>query len=131
MRISIRVFQEIKGLQIFRKTNISYLLIGTRTCAYRGKKCSFFGKFEVLCFLETPVLRFTLLPYYWWIANIWWKVHISFRLFLLLYIYICKNFELIICFSSAYHLCLLVFLSDRKLLETLLIWCWKIVNRFS
>ena len=29
-----------------------------------GKKCSFFGKFGVLCFLETPVLRFALLPYY-------------------------------------------------------------------
>ena len=28
------------------------------------KKCSFFGKFDVLCFLETPVLRFTHLPYY-------------------------------------------------------------------
>ena len=30
-----------------------------------GKKCSFFEKFGVLCFLETPVLRFALLPYYW------------------------------------------------------------------
>ena len=29
-----------------------------------GMKCSFLGKFGVLCFLETPVLRFTLLPYY-------------------------------------------------------------------
>ena len=29
-----------------------------------GKKYSFFGKFGVLCFLETPVLRFALLPYY-------------------------------------------------------------------
>ena len=29
-----------------------------------GKKCSFFGKFGVLCFLETTVLRFTLLPDY-------------------------------------------------------------------
>ena len=27
-------------------------------------KCLFFGKFGVLCFLETPVLRFALLPYY-------------------------------------------------------------------
>ena len=26
-----------------------------------GKKYSFFGKFGVLCFLETPVLRFDLL----------------------------------------------------------------------
>ena len=29
-----------------------------------GKKCLFFGKFGVFCFLETPVLRFALLPYY-------------------------------------------------------------------
>ena len=28
----------------------------------RGKKCSFFEKFGVLCFLETPVLSFALLP---------------------------------------------------------------------
>ena len=26
--------------------------------------CLFFGNFDVLCFLETPVLRFALLPYY-------------------------------------------------------------------
>ena len=31
-----------------------------------GKKCSFFGTFGVLCFLETPVLRFALLPYNRW-----------------------------------------------------------------
>ena len=29
-----------------------------------SKKCSFFGKFCVLCFLETPILRFALLPHY-------------------------------------------------------------------
>ena len=29
-----------------------------------GKKCSFSGKFGVLCFLETPALRFALLPCY-------------------------------------------------------------------
>ena len=29
-----------------------------------GKKYLFFGNFGVLCFLETPVLRFALLPYY-------------------------------------------------------------------
>ena len=28
-----------------------------------GKKCSFFVIFDVLCFIETPVLRFALLPY--------------------------------------------------------------------
>ena len=28
-----------------------------------GKKCLFFRNFGMLCFLETPVLRFALLPY--------------------------------------------------------------------
>ena len=54
-QISKWVFQENKARQIFRKTNM---------CVSGGKKCSFFGKFGVLCFLETPVFRFALLPYY-------------------------------------------------------------------
>ena len=29
-----------------------------------SKKCLFYGKFNVLCFLETPVLKLALLPYY-------------------------------------------------------------------
>ena len=33
-------------------------------CISGGKKCSFFGKLGVRCFLETPVLRFALLPDY-------------------------------------------------------------------
>ena len=33
-------------------------------CVSVGKKCLFFGNFGVLCFLETPVLKFALLPYY-------------------------------------------------------------------
>ena len=32
-------------------------------CVSGGKKCSFFGKFALLCFLETLVLRFAILPY--------------------------------------------------------------------
>ena len=36
----------------------------TYVCVSGGKKCSFFGKFGVLRFLETPVLRFALLAYY-------------------------------------------------------------------
>ena len=53
-----------KAHQIFRKTNISNPLIRTYVCVSGGKKCSFFEKFGVLCFFETPVLRFALLPYY-------------------------------------------------------------------
>ena len=36
----------------------------TYVCVSGGKKCSFFGKFGMLCFLKTPVLRFALSPYY-------------------------------------------------------------------
>ena len=38
--------------------------IKSYVCVSGGKKCSFFGKFGVLCLLETPILRFALLPYY-------------------------------------------------------------------
>ena len=62
-QISKRVFQENKTRQIFRKKNNSYPLICRRTCVSRSKKCSFFRKFDVLCFLATPVLKFALLPY--------------------------------------------------------------------
>ena len=64
----IELFNSIqfnKAHQILRKTNISY---PPSTHAYvrvsGDKKCSFFGKFGMLCFLETPVLTFALLPYY-------------------------------------------------------------------
>ena len=40
----------------FKKTNY--------VCVLGGKKCSFFGKFDVLFYLETLILRFTFLPYY-------------------------------------------------------------------
>ena len=34
-------------------------------CVYQGvRNVCFFGKFDVLCFLETSVLRLALLPYY-------------------------------------------------------------------
>ena len=36
----------------------------TNVCISRGKKYSLFGKFGVLCFLVTSVLRFALLNYY-------------------------------------------------------------------
>ena len=56
-RISKRVLQKNKARQIFRKKNMCFCLSG-------GKKYSFFGRFGVFSFLETPVLRFALLPYY-------------------------------------------------------------------
>ena len=54
----------------------------TYVCVSRVKKCSFFGKFDVLRFRKTPVLRFAFLPYYrrillqdfhmWYFAPIQW-----------------------------------------------------------
>ena len=45
--------------------NTWYAHVCTRTyvCVCVRKKCLFFGKPGVLCFLVTPVLRFALLPY--------------------------------------------------------------------
>ena len=43
--------------------NEHFLPPDTHKCVC-GKTYSFFGKFSVLSFLETPVLRFALLPYY-------------------------------------------------------------------
>ena len=43
-----------------------WLFVGNKAhvCVSGGKKCLFFGNFGVLCLLETPVLRFGLLPCY-------------------------------------------------------------------
>ena len=54
-RISARVFQENKARQIFRKTNIFYSLIRTRTCAYQGvKNVRFWENLACFVFLEHP-----------------------------------------------------------------------------
>ena len=50
-------FKKAKHAKISGKKN--FLPPDTHTCV----KCLFFGNFGVLCFLETPVLRFALLPY--------------------------------------------------------------------
>ena len=46
--------------------NEHFLPLDTHTyvCVSGGKKCSFFRKFGLLCFLETPVFRFAILPHY-------------------------------------------------------------------
>ena len=59
-RISRRVFQENKTHQVFAKTNIFY---PPPPLPDTYKKCSFFGTFDVFCFLETPVSRFAFLSY--------------------------------------------------------------------
>ena len=54
-RISKRVFQENKARQIFRKTNISYPLIRTRTCAYQGvRNVRFSENLASFVFLKDP-----------------------------------------------------------------------------
>ena len=49
-RKSKRVFQENKARQIFRKTNISYPLIRTRTCTYQGVENVRFSE-NLACFV--------------------------------------------------------------------------------
>ena len=63
-RISKWVLQE-KSTPNFPK-NEHFLLSDTHTfqCVSGVKKCLFFRKFGVLCFLVAPVLRFVFLPYY-------------------------------------------------------------------
>ena len=61
--ISKQLLQENKARQIFRKTNIFYSLIRTRTCAYQGTiNVCFSESLAGLCFLV--VLRFAFLPHY-------------------------------------------------------------------
>ena len=55
-QISKRVFYENKARQILKKTNIF--------CAYQGVKNVRFQENLTCRFLETPVLRFALLPFY-------------------------------------------------------------------
>ena len=58
-------FTKTKHAKFSAKTNIFYPLICTRTCANQWvKNARFFGKYSLLCFLETPVLGFALLPCY-------------------------------------------------------------------
>ena len=61
-RISKRVFRKKKARQIFRKTNVSYHLIRTRMCACQEINVRSLENLCELCFLERPVLRFTLFP---------------------------------------------------------------------
>ena len=49
-RISKRVFQKSKAHQIFRKTNISYPLIRTRTCTYQGVRNLRYSE-HLVCFV--------------------------------------------------------------------------------
>ena len=63
-RISKWVFQERKHVKFCKKK--TFLPADTHTYVWLSgdNKCLFFGKFVVLCFLKTSVLRFARPPYY-------------------------------------------------------------------
>ena len=64
-RISKQVFEENKARQIFRKTNISYPLIHTRTCAHHGVRIVCFSEnlaFFVFLKPRIEIRPFALLP---------------------------------------------------------------------
>ena len=56
-------FKKAKHAKISEKKTFLTSDTHTYVCVSGGKKCLFFGNFDMLCFLETPVLRFALLPY--------------------------------------------------------------------
>ena len=70
---------------------VSSLFVGWYVCLSGGKKCSFFGKFGLLWFFVTSVLRFFLLPY-----------HQRFFLYLKGKKKVSKNTKQKICFKSFY-----------------------------
>ena len=57
-------FKKTKHTKFFEKRTFLPSDTPPYVCVSGGKKCSFFENFGVLCFLETPVLRFGLLPFY-------------------------------------------------------------------
>ena len=61
VRISKRVFQERKERQNFRKTNISYPLIRTRTCVYQEVRNVCFT--EILACVAFLKHRFEIRPF--------------------------------------------------------------------
>ena len=55
------MFQENKARQIFRKTNISYPLVRTRTCAYQGVRNVHYS--EILTCFVFLKHRFEIRPF--------------------------------------------------------------------
>ena len=91
MRISKRVFQGKKHVKFSEKR--------TFFTPWYAHIFVFFGKFDVLYFLGTPVLRFALLLYYRWCFSCLWTYHLSLQEFfgkkypsLFPYFYRCTRF---------------------------------------
>ena len=66
LKLLSSVVKQMHGLEtgVSRKQSTTNFPKNSYVWVPAGKKCSFFGKFDVLCFLKTPVLRFALLRYY-------------------------------------------------------------------
>ena len=93
-------FKRTKHAKFFEKP-----LFFTPWYAHVREKCSFFGKFDVFCFLEAPVLRFALLSCYRRILSFighiltklfgktddWRQIYIQTRLFDFLHINRCVS----------------------------------------
>ena len=63
-KTSKRVLQKNKHAKFSEKKHFLTPDTHTDVCVSGGKKYWFFGKFGMLYFLVTPILRFALLPYY-------------------------------------------------------------------
>ena len=64
MAVLWKVLYRKVNMQPSNKLSVTRQKVEFFVCVSGGKKCSFLEKFGMLCFLETPVLRFALLPYY-------------------------------------------------------------------
>ena len=74
---SLDLLDVIRGICIIILRLSRFSFMEEKTCTYQGLRIvCFFWKFGVLCFLETPVLRFALLPYYrrYQIILIYWTL---------------------------------------------------------
>ena len=60
------LFSRLKPARLKHHISKTYFRTSHLSCKFDRwfKQCSFFGKSDELCFLETPVLRSILLPYY-------------------------------------------------------------------
>ena len=67
--VTTKIWQNLSEVENLKQSGINcnssvIMQKGGFLCVSRGKKCSFFGKFCMLCFFVTSVLRFALLIYY-------------------------------------------------------------------
>ena len=60
----IYCYVQASGYPYHLLQRIIWLVIRQNVCVSGGKKCSFCGNFDAICFLKTSALRFALLLYY-------------------------------------------------------------------